>query len=276
MDPSEVVVEPAPVEPGPSEERRLPARIAPRGVSWSAGAVAVGLLLFSVIHFVRTPGGREPRPEAVRGTVAAGSSAPARSAPLAAEEAAARAALARDPEDLQARLDLVEVSLDKEDYMAVWAETRKVLARFPDEPRALTSQSQVWLALGQPAVAIDMLTRAVARSPLLLAAHVYLIDVRLRVGQTTEARLALVEAKRRFPAEAIRLDERFAQTQAAVEREGPMALGGTGDPHAGLRPGASGSLHGATSPHGAAGPEARFDGAAAMRSPDVRTVSSHP
>jgi tetratricopeptide (TPR) repeat protein len=236
---------------GDSADPGLPCTGRRRSILWDTGALAVaGGLLFSIAHAAR------PRAEGEALTGASTGRMTLASSSTDGAEGLVKAALARDPDDMEARLELARLSLDKQDYMAVWAETQKVLARSPEEPRALTYQSQIWLALGQPEVALEMLDQAVAMAPDILAAHAYRIDLRLRVGKTEEARAALAEAKRRFPAEAAQFDERFAEARAEVEKTGPMPLGGQDNPHAGLRAGGAANPHAGMSPHRAPNPHA--------------------
>jgi tetratricopeptide (TPR) repeat protein len=227
-------------------------RPAGRGLLWGAAAVvAVGMLLFSAARAgsPRATGGALPgtAPAAASQGTSAGAVA---SAPDP-YEAAAKATLTHDPESVEARLELARVSLDRQDYMAVWRETRRVLARVPGEPRALTYQSQVRLAMGQPEVALTMLEQALTKDPSFLQAYVYLSYVHLRLGHSQEAVAAIAEAKRRFPAEAAVLDRGFADMRAGVEKEGPQAPAGQANPHATL---GSPAVGGAANPHAALGP----------------------
>ena len=66
-----------------------------------------------------------------------------------ADEAQIRAALARNPNDIDAHLDLARLLLARQDMMGVWNETKLVLERSPGNPHALAYQALVRLAMGQ-------------------------------------------------------------------------------------------------------------------------------
>ena len=190
-----------------------------------------------------------------------GHAAPVSGNDIGPEEAAARAALAKNPEDVNARLELARLRLDKQDYMAVWEETKRVLAGAPEDPRALSYQSQVRLAMGQPDLALEMLKRALDKDPLLLQAYIYKSQVHLRMGQAAEAREAIAEAKRRYPAQAAWLDSGFRQMESDTRGMSPLTPAAAADPHSGLGgahpPGADSSPHGegvGVSPHGRIAP----------------------
>jgi tetratricopeptide (TPR) repeat protein len=231
-------------------------RRAPVIAGFTAGVAAVagaGLLTYR-LSGTSAPADAPILHTAAPGAAAAtGSHAPATAALARSEEAAAKAALERDPDDVGARMELARLLLDKQDYMAVWAETGRVLARHPDHPRALTYQSQVRLAMGQPQVALEMLKKAIAREPFLLQAHIYLGYVHLCLGQPREAEAAVAEAKRRYPAQAAWLDEGFQEMKTNVERFGPPTPASGPDPHAAVGAHTGDPQGGAaTSPHGQA------------------------
>lgn len=240
MDPSQVglVGSSPPAEGGAelsespeSRDTSIPAAVM-RSFLWNLGAVlGIGLLLISGAQAARKAGNAGSPPEA--------------------DETPAKVAPTGEPADLEARLEGARLSLDKQDYMAVWTETEYVLARSPGEPRALTYQSQVRLAMGQPDVALAMLERALDENPNLLQAHVYLGYVYLRTGQTPEAEATLAAAKGRFPAQTAMLDQGFAAMRAEVEKEGLLTPAGDGNPHSRL--GAPGVAEGAN-PHATVNP----------------------
>lgn len=206
-----------------------------RRVLLGLGAAILGLGAFLAARNARRGDAPVPVP------MAAESSAPAPAHPSAGTksasdppEALARARLATHPDDLEARLELARVSLDREDFMAVWTETQRVLQASPGNPRALTYQSQVRLAMGRPDVALDLLHKALEKDPDLLQAHIYEGYVYLRMGRTKEAADVLARAKRRFPAQAEMLERGFADMRAAVGKVEPFVPGADPDPHAGL------------------------------------------
>ena len=238
----------------------LAARPALRGFLW--GALTVGSVASLVFYAVRTTRTREqggsltgnlpPRsgpPSTVNGTPAdAGTDADATTD--AEDEAEVRAALERNPDDLDARLDLAMLHLRKRDLMAVWNETQYVLGKQPGHPRALSYQALVRMAMGQPDVALKMLKQALATDPNLFEAYLHLALVHTRMGHDKEAEAAIAEAKRRFPERADALARVLPEIRAAGEQ--PVAEA-DGDPHAGVPPPASAGEAGA---EGAAEPPA--------------------
>lgn len=235
-----------PLAPTPGRFARLLAgRPALRGFLWATGSIpVVGLLVFGLAQAAKRRPDRDP--------VTRGASTPVSSASTAAdtEEFAAKAVLLRNPENLEARLALARSYLDRQDFMAVWSETQHVLARSPKEPRALTYQSQVRLAMGQPDVALSMLKSALAADPDLVQAYVYLSFVHLQMGQPREAEAAIAEAVRRFPPEALTLKQGFARMKADAAKQGPIAPIGEANPHAALpMPGAAAHPPVGSNPH---------------------------
>jgi len=168
-----------------------------------------------------------PRPEggSVTGSVEGGAqgSAAGQDARSGGAEADLRAAVGRNPDDLEARLDLARQLLRNRDLMGVFNETQYVLSRSPGHPRALTYQALVRLAMGQGDVAVAMLRRAVAADPDLLEAHQNLVFAYANLGRLQEAEAAIAETSQRFPAEGARLKQALSQfgEQAGPERTEP-------------------------------------------------------
>jgi cytochrome c-type biogenesis protein CcmH len=157
-----------------------------------------------------------------------------------AELAEQRAAVAKNPEDLEARLDLVRLLLVRQDMMAVFTETQAVLQRSPGNPRALSYQALVRLAMGQAQQAESMLKDALAKDPQLLDAYLHLMLVYVRSERTADAEKVLQEVSRRFPDRAAGVKQLLGEMQAQ-RREEPQAAEGPGpaedphaDPHAGV------------------------------------------
>lgn len=204
-------------------------RPALRGFLWGTGsAAAVGLLLYFVSSSAR------PRDEGATVTGNTPMNAPLN--PPTAEGAAGneendlKAAVARNPGDVEARLDLAHLYLGRQDMMGVWRETQEVLAKAPGSPRALTYQSIVRLAMGQPEVALDMLKKAIAAEPDLLEAYIHMALVYTRMGRARDADATIADATRRFPKEAALLK----QVQEEIRKAPATAASAGGDenPHA--------------------------------------------
>jgi cytochrome c-type biogenesis protein CcmH len=212
-------------------ERASPGRAGLRGFLWGTGsATAVLLLGFLVYQSAkpRAPGG------SVTGDVPAGSRAQGGGATPDGQEAQIQAALARNPQDVDARLALVRVYVDRQNWMGVWKETARILEQAPGNPQALAYQALVRLAMGQTEVAVDMLTKAVAADPDLIDAYAWLVMGEVRLGRLRDAEATIARASKRFPEHAAG----FRQFLAEQKREAAVArtsvAPGEGDPHAGL------------------------------------------
>jgi Flp pilus assembly protein TadD len=126
-----------------------------------------------------------------------------------------RQTLAKNPDDLDARLELARQLLGQHDLMGVWNETQYVLERQPGHPRALSYQSLVRLAMGQGDVAVSMLKQAIAADPKLIEAHENLAFVYTSLGRTKEAEAAVAETTRLSPEDGKRLEHALVQIAAA-------------------------------------------------------------
>jgi cytochrome c-type biogenesis protein CcmH len=244
-----VAAEPAPARPAAA----APAAAAPapasalRGFVWGTGSMAaLGLLLFLVWQTAR------PREEGGSLT----GSLPQAAAPDA-EEASLREEVARDPDDLEARLKLARLYLSRQDMMAVFNETKYVLERQPGHPQALAYQALVRLAMGQSEIAVGMLKQALKTAPDYFEGYVHLMLVYVRMGRPDDAQAAAEEGARRFPKEAGRLRGLLAQMKAEVPPEGSATADAAGDPHAGIaspEPAGGATLAGGAPTAGGTGP----------------------
>ena len=136
---------------------------------------------------------------------------------------------ARRGELVQARDHLAQ-----QDLMGVWKDTQFVLQREPGNPRALSYQALVRLAMGQPDVAESMLKRAMATAPDLLDAHLHLAVVYARTGRGAQAESTLRAAMARFPEQRENLAALMEELKqsAAAEEANPTAAGA----HEGVAP----------------------------------------
>ena len=179
-----------------------PDRGAVRGFLWgTATASAVGLLLFFVSR------ASAPREEggSLTGTVGRLSSTPNAVAPAAGAD------------DIETHLVQAREHLARQDLMGVWNDTQFVLQREPGNPRALSYQALVRLAMGQADVAESMLKRALAAAPGLIDAHLHLAVVYARTGRMAEAEATLRAARSQFPQHREGLDRLMQQ----ITQEGP-------------------------------------------------------
>lgn len=197
-----------------------------RGFLWGVGSMAAVAALGYLVTDAT-------RPRAEGEGLTGGLPGPAQAAgpergPTSSEEAALQARVAQNPDDIEARLALAGRHLAAHDLMAVWNDTQAVLARHPDEPRALSYQALVRVEMGQPEIALQMLKKALARAPDMAAIHVHLMLVYSRMGRMQDAEATLEAAVKRFPddAEALRgvMDEIRRAGTASPPSEGGRAL----------------------------------------------------
>ncbi len=190
------------------------------GFAWGAGSM---LVLCGLAYFVM----QSAKP---RETVAA----PAESSMRAARQPGdptlqqLEAAVQKSPDDLNMRIALAKAYLERDNLMGVFDQTQYVLARSPNDSRALTYQALVRLAMGQAADAVSMLEKATTTNPDLIDAWVALAWAKMQMGKPKEAEAAMAEAARRHPQDKQRLDQVYAQmkVQAAGGRVNTPASGG--------------------------------------------------
>jgi tetratricopeptide (TPR) repeat protein len=157
----------------------------------------------------------------------------AQDAPPSGDDAELAAAVARNPSDLDAHLALAESRLSRRDLMGVWNEAARILELSPGNPRGLTYQAVVRLAMGQPSVAADLLRKAIAAAPDLIDAHAYLALAYARMGRRQEAESTVAAASRRFPDRATE----FGKLLGSFEQERDAAVAGAeASPHADAPP----------------------------------------
>jgi len=209
----------------------LAERPALRGFLWGIGAMAaLGGLVVSV---------RETATTRQEGGSLTGNTPMEGRPPIAApgqsdEEAQIRAAVERNPDDLDARMSLVQVYLGRQDMMGVWNETKAILDRSPGNPRAIAYQALVRMAMGQADVARSMLEKVIASNPDVIEGYLHLALVHMRSGHESDAEAVMARARKRFPARAEMLNGLMAEMKRQAEAEGPPPEAGETDPHAGL------------------------------------------
>ena len=248
----------APVEAQPQQPVAVAAGSSLKGFLWGIGsAAALGVLFFFVSQSAkeRKEGG------SLTGNTPRETAAPETAEASDAEVQAAQAALAKNPDDIEARLALVRLHLIRQDMMAVFKETQAVLKLSPGEPRALSYQSLVRLAMGQSEQAESMLKQALAKDPQLLDAYIHLMLVYTRTGRAADADTVLADAQKRFPKRAASLKDLLGEMRERSTADSPAEAGGAAsDPHAGVSVGGSGAPGAAAAPGAPAKTEKRVAG----------------
>ncbi|HEX8169316.1 MAG TPA: tetratricopeptide repeat protein [Thermoanaerobaculia bacterium] len=160
------------------------------------------------------------------------------------------AAVQRDPNNLALRNQLAQAYLERDNLMAVFEQTKFVLAKSPNDSRALTFQAIVRMAMGDTTSAEQMLKKATASDPKNLDGWVALAWVYANSNRMKDAEAMIAAAQKQSPQDAARLQEvltqmrNAGQTQAAQNGlpEGHPSIDGA--PAAGAAPAAAGpSVH---------------------------------
>jgi tetratricopeptide (TPR) repeat protein len=187
-------------EPPVAEQAGRPRSVLP-GFLWGAGTVfAIAILVVFVTR------GAFDRPEG--GSLTGGSMSPApqtAGAPMI-DLGALQRAVAQNPDNLEARLDLAQAMLINRDIAGVAEQTRQVLARDPQNPRALSYGSLVELASGNTERALGMAQRSIEGDPLNPETWVHLALIQVQNGSPAEAESTMREAMTRFPDDAATLE----------------------------------------------------------------------
>jgi tetratricopeptide (TPR) repeat protein len=133
------------------------------------------------------------------------------------------AAVAKTPDDLEVRNQLAKAYLERENLMGVFEQTKYILARTPDDARALTYQALVRMSMGQRDPAAQMLQHAIKSDPQLIDAYVALAWDDIQRGKTAEAEAQIAEAARRHPEQKQRLDDVLTKMKEQAKNPAPAA-----------------------------------------------------
>lgn len=123
------------------------------------------------------------------------------------------AAVKSDPENLQLRNDLARAYLDADQLMNVFEQTKFVLAKAPQDSRALTYQAFVRMNMGDTTAAEQMLRQASKSDPKNLDAWVALAWLFMQQDKKTEAEAMIAEAAKQSPGDKAQLEDVFRQMQ---------------------------------------------------------------
>jgi cytochrome c-type biogenesis protein CcmH/NrfG len=115
---------------------------------------------------------------------------------------------------LDERIARAKDAFARNDLMATFEETKAILEETPEEPRALTYNAIVRLAMGEVEPARKQLEQATQLDPKLLDAWVALASARTQSGDAAGAAAAIESAIQQHPDEEQRLREVFAQIQS--------------------------------------------------------------
>jgi tetratricopeptide (TPR) repeat protein len=185
-----------------------------RGFIWGAASVAV---LGGIAWFVTEKA--TPKTETASAPMASAPQSQAQQPDPALQQM--EAAVAKSPEDLEMRNQLAKAYLERENLMGVFEQTKYILARTPDDARALTYQALVRMSMGQRDPAAEMLRHAIKSDPQLLDAYVALAWDDIQRGKTAEAEAQIAEATRRHPDQKQRLDDVLSKMKEQAKNPAP-------------------------------------------------------
>jgi tetratricopeptide (TPR) repeat protein len=185
-----------------------------RGFLWGiAGAAAIAAL---AVFVLQTAEPKEPQP-AMAGTQQAGILSDSQLAEI-------QAAVSAHPDDLDLRVELAKAYLLRNDMMAVWNETKYVLDRSSDHPRALSYAALVKFQMGEHDAAIEMLQTALKKDPSLVDGWIHLAIVLNEIGRHGDAKALIAEAKQKRPDQAQVFDSLLAEIEMRAHPEQAPAM----------------------------------------------------
>ena len=189
------------------------------GFAWGAGSVIV---LVGLGYFVMN----QAKSRDANGSMTGGQTSTMMPAQPPADPAVQRleAAVKSAPDDLDKRIDLAKLYLERDNLMGVFDQTQYVLAKSPNDTRALTYQALVRMAMGQSTDAESMLEKATKIDPQFIDAEVALAWVKTTMGKSKEAEAAIKQAEKTHPEEKARLEQVYAQmkTQGAQRQQASL------------------------------------------------------
>ena len=217
-----------------------------KGFAWGVGSV---LVLVGILWYVTqkaTPKTEEGMAQNAPMQQQQGAGQPQKSDP---EVQGIEAAVAARPDDLVLRNQLARAYLDRENMMGVFEQTQYVLQRSPNDPQALTYQSLVRMAMGQPDNAVKMLEQAIKSDPKFLDAYVALAWSQTSSGKTDEAAATIKEAQKQHPEQAQRLTEVFAKMRETAKNQPPVQASELPPNHPPIEPPAGGAPAASSDPN---------------------------
>ncbi len=124
------------------------------------------------------------------------------------------AEVSASPDDVEKRIALTRAYLDRDNLMGVFAQTKAILDKNPDEPRAQTYNAIVRMSMGQIDQAKSMLQAATRKDPSITDGWVALAFIATQQGNTAEADAAINSAVKAHPEQEKRLREVLAEMRS--------------------------------------------------------------
>jgi Flp pilus assembly protein TadD len=147
----------------------------------------------------------------------AGSSRDTPAAPTGAEKDL-QAAIARNPEDVEARLELARAYLKRRNLKEAWRETKEALRLSPGDARALTYEGLIRLNAGQPEAAVRPLKAAIEKNPDLIEPRLQLAYAYIQLSRPAEADATIAAAAERFPNKSDSIHRLAVKMRADIEQ----------------------------------------------------------
>jgi tetratricopeptide (TPR) repeat protein len=210
----------------PSDIAALTRAASIRGFVWGAASVAV---LGGIAWFVTEKA--TPKTETASAPMASAPQTQSQQPDPALQQI--EAAVAKSPDDLEMRNQLAKAYLERENLMGVFEQTKFILAKTPDDARALTYQALVRMSMGQRDPAAEMLRHAIKSDPQLIDAYVALAWDDIQRGKTAEAEAQIAEATRRHPEQKQRLDDVLSKMKEQAKNPAPAVAPAAAAPASG-------------------------------------------
>lgn len=186
-----------------------------KGFLWGAGSFAALAALFYFVSNAATP---RPQGEMVTGGTNPPMQQQQQQASADPVVQQMEAAVQRDPNNSQLRLDLAQAYLEHDNMMGVFEQTRLVLDREPENPRALTFGALVRMAMGETETAVAMLQQATHNDAKSIDSWVALAWVYAQSERMKDAEGAIAAAIKNSPENKARLEGVLVQMKAHVEQ----------------------------------------------------------
>ena len=189
-----------------------------KGFLWGAASMAA---LFALGYFVM----REAKPRQEGDEITGGFNAQQQAQNADPAVQTLEAAVQAQPGNIELRNNLAQAYLERDNLMAVFEQTRVVLAQAPENSRALTLQGLVRMAMGETEQATSMLQRATKNDPKNLDGWVALAWVYAQSDRMQDAERMIQSAAQQVPEERTRLEQVFVQMKAQLAQQDVQQAG---------------------------------------------------
>jgi tetratricopeptide (TPR) repeat protein len=187
-----------------------------KGFAWGVGSV---LVIVGIFWYVTQKAQPKTEAEMQQSAPMQQQQPPGQAQQSDPQVKAIESAVNQRPDDLVLRNQLARAYLDRENLMGVYQQTQYILQRSPNDPQALTYQSLVRLAMGQPDSANTMLKQAIKSDPKFLDAYVALAWAQTSAGKNDDAAATIKEAQKQHPEQDKRLADVLVKMRQAAKAQ---------------------------------------------------------